>query len=357
MSSIISGNKIKISIFGESHSEMIGCVIDGFPSGIKLDNSFIEKMLLKRAAKNPVISTARSEPDFVHTVSGIKNGITCGTPICALIKNTNTRSSDYDNLKNIPRPSHADYTGLLRYNGFNDTSGGGHFSGRLTAPLVYAGALCLQLLKKENINIYAHIKRLAGIDDIPFSEGNIKELDLFSKKFPVINDKSESLMYKAIENAKLSSDSVGGIIECMVIGFPRGLGNPMFDGIENLLAKNIFGIPAVKGIEFGSGFECADLTGSQNNDEFFIENGNIKTKTNNDGGINGGITNGMPIVFRAAIKPTPSISKKQTSINLSTKENTVLEIHGRHDPCIVPRAVPVVEAVAAITLADIYLGG
>ncbi|MGP1361200.1 MAG: chorismate synthase [Candidatus Fimenecus sp.] len=356
MSSLINGNKIKISIFGESHSEMIGCVIDGFPSGVELENIVIEKMLARRAAKNPTISTARTEPDLVHTVSGVKNNITCGTPICALIKNTNTKSSDYDNLKNIPRPSHADYTGLLKYNGFNDTSGGGHFSGRLTAPIVYAGALCLQLLKRNNINIYAHIKRLAKIDDKTFSEVNIKNIDLFEKRLPVIDDTKEKLMYDAIKNSKLKGDSVGGIVECMITGFPSGLGNPMFDGIENLIAKNIFGIPAVKGIEFGSGFECANLSGSQNNDEFFIKNGIVQTKTNNDGGVNGGITNGMPIVFNTAIKPTPSISKKQASVNLTTKKNTVLEIHGRHDPCIVPRAVPVIEAVAAITLADIYLG-
>lgn len=356
MSSIINGNKIKISIFGESHSEMIGCIIDGFPSGIELDKALIEKMLAKRAAKNPVISTSRAEPDLVHTVSGIKNNITCGTPICALIKNTNTKSSDYENLKNIPRPSHADYTGHLKYKGFNDTSGGGHFSGRLTAPLVYAGSLCLQLLKKENINIYAHIKRLAKIDDKTFSEINISKLDLSKKTLPVIDDEKEKLMYEAIKNANLSGDSVGGIVECMITGFPGGLGDPMFDGIENLIAKNIFGIPAVKGIEFGSGFECANLSGSQNNDEFFIENSILQTTTNNDGGINGGITNGMPIIFSTAIKPTPSISKKQSSVNLKTKENTVIEIHGRHDPCIVPRVVPVIEAVAAITLADIYLG-
>ena len=254
-----------------------------------------------------------------------------------------------------PRPSHADYSGYMRYNGFNDVSGGGHFSGRLTAPLCFAGAVCMQILEDMGVNIQAHILSIKDVKDEKFNSIKIENLEIGKKEFPVINDEKGNEMKEEIEKARLMGDSVGGVIECAITGVKAGCGDPMFDGVENQLAKNIFGIPAVKGIEFGNGFDATTLYGSENNDEFCIENGEIKTKTNNAGGVNGGITNGMPILFNVAIKPTPSIAKAQNSVSLSDETEKELEIVGRHDPCIVQRAVPVVEAVAAITILDIIL--
>lgn len=351
--SSMTGKNIKISVFGQSHSEGIGVVIDGLPTGYKINMDNVLAFMARRAPGQNAMSTSRKEADTPEILSGLVDGVTCGAPICAVIKNTNTRSGDYANLKDCPRPAHADYAASVRYNGFNDVAGGGHFSGRLTAPLCFAGAVCMEILKDKNIHIKAHIYSIADVPDTPFDLVNITTEDIASKSFPVIDDKQGEKMIARILEAKSEADSVGGIIECAVTGVDAGYGNPMFDGIENILAKNIFAVPAVKGIEFGNGFDCTRLLGSQNNDPYMIADGKVVTKTNNAGGITGGITTGMPIVFRTAMKPTPSIGKEQDSVSLSKKENEKLIIHGRHDPCIVQRAVPVIEAVAALSILDI----
>lgn len=351
--SSMTGKNIKVSVFGQSHSEAIGVVIDGLPAGVTLDMDKICAFMARRAPGSNAFSTARKEADKPEILSGLVDNTTCGAPLCAVIHNTNTRSGDYDNLRDCPRPSHADYAASIRYNGFNDVAGGGHFSGRLTAPLCFAGAVCMQLLENRGISIKAHIYSVGNVKDTPFDMVNITSEDIASKDFPVIDDDAGKEMQEVILSAKAQADSVGGIIECAVTGVPAGCGDPMFDGVENILAKNIFGIPAVKGIEFGNGFECTTLLGSQNNDAYTVKDGKIITETNNAGGITGGITTGMPVVFRAAMKPTPSIGKEQDSVSLSEKKDKKLTIHGRHDPCIVQRAVPVIEAVAAISILDI----
>lgn len=353
--SSMTGNKIKISVFGQSHSEGIGVVIDSLPAGKKIDLEKVYQFMERRAPGRSILSTQRKEADKPEILSGLVNGVTCGVPLCAVIRNTNTRSADYNNIADTPRPSHADFSGFMRYNGFNDVAGGGHFSGRLTAPLCFAGAVCMQVLEEMGIKIQAHILRIKDVSDERFNPVSVAEMNIGKKPFPVINEKSGEKMRAEIDKARLDCNSVGGIIECAVTGLRAGLGNPMFDGVENMLAKNIFGIPAVKGIEFGNGFGAAGLFGSENNDDFCIENGEIKTVTNNSGGINGGITNGMPIVFRAAFKPTPSIYKEQNSVSIKDKTEKKLKIEGRHDPCIVPRAVPVVEAVTAFTILDMIM--
>lgn len=353
--SSMTGNKIKISVFGQSHSEGIGVVIDSLPAGKKIDLEKVYQFMERRAPGRSILSTQRKEADKPEILSGLVNGVTCGVPLCAVIRNTNTRSADYNNIADTPRPSHADFSGFMRYNGFNDVAGGGHFSGRLTAPLCFAGAVCMQVLEEMGIKIQAHILRIKDVSDESFNPVSVAEMNIGKKPFPVINEKAGEKMRAEIDKARLDCNSVGGIIECAVTGLRAGLGNPMFDGVENMLAKNIFGIPAVKGIEFGNGFGAAGLFGSENNDDFCIENGEIKTVTNNSGGINGGITNGMPIVFRAAFKPTPSIYKEQNSVSIKDKTEKKLKIEGRHDPCIVPRAVPVVEAVAAFTILDMIM--
>lgn len=351
--SSMTGKNIKISVFGQSHSEGIGVVIDGLPTGVKLDTEKIYKFMERRAPGNNAMSTARKEADMPEIMSGLADGITCGAPLCAVIRNTNTRSGDYSNLRDCPRPSHADFAASVRYNGFNDVAGGGHFSGRLTAPLCFAGAVCMQILDEMGIQIKAHIYSVADVKDEPFDMINITDCDISSKDFPVIDDIAGEKMIKKILSAKTEADSVGGIIECAITGVDAGHGDPMFDGVENVIAKNIFAVPAVKGIEFGNGFDCTHLLGSQNNDPYRIVDGKVVTQTNNAGGITGGITTGMPIVFRTAMKPTPSIGKEQKSVSLSKNENADLVIRGRHDPCIVQRAVPVIEAVAAISILDI----
>lgn len=353
--SSMTGNKIKVSVFGQSHSKAIGVVIDGLPAGKKIDMEKVTAFMERRAPGKNAYSTKRRESDVPEILSGLVNGITCGAPLCMVIYNQNQNSSDYDNIRDIPRPSHADFSGALRYNGYNDVAGGGHFSGRLTAPLCFVGAVCMQLLDEMGIKIQAHILSIKNVCDDKFNPVNIGNLEISKKEFPVINDEQGTEMKNEIEKARLQSDSVGGIIECAVTGVKAGFGDPMFDGIENQIAKNIFGIPAVKGIEFGNGFSATTLYGSENNDGFCIDNGEIRTVTNNSGGINGGITNGMPIIFDVAIKPTPSIFKKQNSVSISEKTEKELQIEGRHDPCIVPRAVPVIEAVTAFTILDIIL--
>ncbi len=350
------GNKVKISIFGESHGEGIGVVIDGLPSGEKIDLEEVCLQMARRAPGKDKAATPRSEKDIPEILSGMLNGRTTGLPLCAVIKNTNTRSQDYGNLLTMPRPSHGDYTGYVRYKGFNDIRGGGHFSGRLTAPLVFAGAVCRQILQRKGIYIAAHIASVGKIEDERFNETDISQelMERLSKTvFGLVDQSREEKMRALIEECRMSQDSIGGTIECAVTGMPVGAGSPMFEGVENIVSSIVFGIPAVKGIEFGSGFEGAKLRGSQNNDAFYYDGDTVKTRTNHHGGILGGITSGMPIIFRTAIKATPSISQKQDTVDLRQQKDSVLEIHGRHDPCIVVRAVPVIEAAAALAMINI----
>ena len=350
------GKKVKIQIFGQSHSEAIGVVMDGLPAGEEIDLDEVQKFMERRAPGRNAYSTPRKEADLPRVVSGLFEGKTCGAPVCAIIENTNTRSKDYDKLKDLPRPGHADFTAWVKYNGYNDHRGGGHFSGRLTAPLCFAGAVCKQILERKGIHVGAHILSIKGVKDVPFDAVEIDAETLKAvagKAFPVQNDAAGEEMQAVIAAAKEKGDSVGGIVECAITGLPVGVGEPMFDGLESVLAQAIFAIPAVKGVEFGAGFGVAELFGSENNDDFIYEEGMVKTKANNHGGSLGGISSGMPMVFRAAFKPTPSISMEQDTISISKRENDRLAIQGRHDPCIVPRAVPVVEAAAAVAILDL----
>lgn len=345
-------NRISISIFGESHGPAIGVVIDNLPPGEHIDIEELGRFLSRRAPKKDGTTTMRSEKDLPQIMSGLINDKTTGTPLCAFIQNTDTHSKDYSNISKLARPGHADYTGAVRYKGFNDIRGGGHFSGRLTAPLCFAGAICGQILEKRGIYTGAHIAEIHNIKDDMFDRTNVNKneiLDVRYKKFPVINDSRGEEMFEDIQKARIGCESLGGIIECACVNVPAGIGSPIFDGLENTLAQLIFGIPAVKGLEFGAGFLTAKMVGSQNNDDFYVdERGHVKTKTNNHGGILGGISSGMPITLNVAIKPTPSISKPQYTIDLGDMKNDVLSIKGRHDPCIVPRAVPCVEAAVNI---------
>ena len=360
------GNKLKISIFGESHSKGIGIVIDGIPAGTVVDFPQLLDFMGRRSSKGGSLDTARIEADFPQIQSGLLPDvnnpnllIACGTPICAVIENNNTRSKDYDKMRSIARPGHADYTGFVRYNGFNDIRGGGHFSGRLTAPLCFAGAVAVQFLRSQGIEVGAHIASVAGIADKAFDPVSVSAQELrevTGKFFPVLDEMQGQKMQDRIRQAKEEQDSVGGIIECAAVGLSAGLGSPMFDCVESKISSIIFGIPAVKGIEFGSGFGFAEMMGSQSNDPFCIKDGAVKTTSNHNGGILGGITNSMPLIFRTVIKPTPSIGKIQDTVNFMTGENTQLSITGRHDPCIVRRAVPCIESAAAIALMDILLG-
>lgn len=350
------GNKIKISIFGQSHSEMMGVVIDGLPAGIEIDEEKLSAFMARRAPGNDEFSTPRKEADKVRFVSGIVNGKTCGSPICAVIENTNTRGKDYENLKDTPRPGHADFAAWSKFGDARDVAGGGQFSGRLTATMCIAGGILMQLYEKKGIHIGAHIASVGNVADDLFDCVNVTEKDFVGEKdFPVINDEKGELMKNIIREARADGDSVGGSVECAVCGLIPGLGDTLYGGIESRISSSVFAIPAVKGIEFGRGFEASTLRGSENNDAFCVKDGKIVTKTNNHGGILGGISSGMPIIFRAAFKPTPSISKEQESVSLSKMENTTLSVKGRHDPCIVKRAVVCVEAATAISLADILL--
>ncbi|MBR5262079.1 MAG: chorismate synthase [Oscillospiraceae bacterium] len=351
------GNKIKVGIFGQSHGKAIGVTIHGLPAGEEIDLTQLQEFMERRRGGKNAMSTSRSEADCPRFLSGLENGKTCGAPLCAVIENSNTRSGDYDELKFKPRPGHADYTAFVKWNGEADMRGGGHFSGRLTAPLCVAGGIAKQILARRGIYVGAHLSAVAGIEDEAFPLFPDEDLfnEIAAKSFPVIDDEKGEEMISAILLAKEDGDSVGGIIECATVGLPAGLGEPMFGGIENRIAAAIFGIPAIKGIEFGAGFAASAMRGSENNDAFCIEDGEIITETNNCGGILGGITNAMPVVFRVAVKPTPSIAKRQTTVDLECMAETTLEIKGRHDPCIAQRAVPVVEAVAAIVLLDMLL--
>lgn len=352
------GKEIQISIFGQSHSEAIGVVIDGLPAGEEIDLERVQAFLSRRAPGQHKYTTPRKEADIPAVVSGLFEGKTCGAPICAVIENTNTRSKDYSKLVDAPRPGHADFTAAVKYGGFQDYRGGGHFSGRLTAPLCFAGAVCMQILERKGIHIGSHILSIHGEKDFPMDDVGITAAQLrevTAKTFPVFSDEAGEKMKEVIEAARMEGDSVGGVVEAAAVGLPVGIGEPMFDGLESRLAAMLFAIPAVKGVEFGAGFQAAELYGSENNDAFYYdEKGCVKTRTNRHGGSLGGISSGMPLTVRVAFKPTPSISKEQQTISLRKKETEQLQVTGRHDPCIVPRAVPVVEAAMAVALLDLY---
>lgn len=351
------GSNIKLSIFGGSHTGAIGVVLDNLPPNEKIDLDAVRVQMARRAPGKDKTGTTRVEADEPQILSGLLDGVTTGAPLAAVIANTNTRSKDYSNLKMHPRPGHADYTASVRYLGANDIRGGGHFSGRLTACLVFAGAVCRQILERRGITIGAHASRIGTAADTPFDPARVsaKELNALNTRFFSVTDPAaERAMRDDIERARLDADSVGGIVECAAVGVPAGIGSPMFGGIENVFASILYGIPAVKGVEFGAGFAVAGMHGSENNDPFYYdEAGEVRTRTNNAGGILGGITTGMPIVFRVAVKPTASIGQEQQTVNLAQKCDDTLIVVGRHDPCIVPRAIPVVEAAAAIALMDL----
>ena len=344
------GENIKVTVFGQSHSAAIGMTLEGVPAGESIDMEELRAFLRRRAPGRNAWSTARKEEDIPEFLAGLKGGVSCGTPITAIIRNTDARPGDYEALRNVPRPGHADYTAFVKYGESADFSGGGHFSGRLTAALCIAGGICIQILRRGGVEIISRIAQTGPVKD----RGELLS-STAENAFPTVNKDSGLEMQGYIASCKADGDSAGGIIECKVLGLPAGLGDPMFDGMENRIARLVFGIPACKGIEFGAGFGAALLRGSENNDPFDIEDGRIITKTNNCGGILGGITDGMPLVFRAAFKPTPSIAREQESVDLSTMEKETLKVSGRHDPCIVPRAVPVVEAAAALAVYDAYL--
>ena len=344
------GNNISVTLFGESHAAAIGAVLDGLAAGISINEDYIKNKLDLRRPSGK-ISTKRQEQDEFKILSGVFNGKSTGTPICIVIENKDTKSKDYN--KDIIRPSHADYTAQLKYNGFQDYRGGGHFSGRITAALVAVGAILQNALEEKGILIGTHIKECTNVKDVEFNNlaDDIKLLN--SIDFAVLNDSVKEQMISEIEKAAASGDSVGGILETTVLGMPGGVGEPWFDSVESMLSHALFGIPAIKGVEFGEGFNFAKLRGSEANDSFYVENGVIKTKTNNNGGINGGITNGMPIIFRSVIKPTPSISIEQNTVNLKDLTNVKTNTYGRHDPAIIHRARVVVDSVTAICLADL----
>ena len=336
MSSVF-GTNIKLSVFGESHSQAIGMTLDGVSAGEQIDMDELIAFMERRAPGRDSRSTARREADVPEFLAGVRDGVTCGTPITAIIRNSDVRSKDYDDMKNIPRPGHADYTAHIRYGGNEDYRGGGHFSGRLTAPLCIAGGIIKQILEKRGITVTAKIDEIHGV--------------------AITDEATYDDAMAEIDKAREEGDSVGGIVSCEIKGLPAGIGDPMFGGVENVISQAVFGIPAVKGIEFGRGFDASRIKGSENNDPYDIDDdGNVITATNNAGGILGGLTSGMPVTFRAAFKPTPSIAKEQQSIDYRTNEKTVLKVKGRHDPCVVIRAVPVVEAMAAIAVYDILKG-
>lgn len=352
------GRNIQISLFGQSHSKAIGVVIEGLPAGFRLDVEDLYEFLQRRAPGKSSLSTKRHEADIFEILSGTTGDILCGAPFAAIIRNTDVRSDDYVELRDTPRPGHSDYTAAMKFDGFQDAAGGGHFSGRLTAALCLAGGICRQILKERDIEIGAHIERIGEVRDRRFDPVSVSADDFIPLRhmdLPVLNPTCAEAMKKLIEAAGRDGDSVGGVIECAVVGLPAGLGAPMFAGLENQISASVFSIPAIKGIEFGNGFACTNLYGSENNDGFQVVDGQIRTVTNNHGGILGGISSGMPLIFRAAVKPTPSIFKEQQSVKLSRKENATLQIRGRHDPCIVPRAVPCIEAAAAIAIYDAWL--
>lgn len=350
------GNRVTVEIFGESHSSAIGMTLCGMPAGETIDMDALQNFMDRRAPGRDATATARKEPDRPEFLCGVVDGVTTGAPITAIIRNTDQHSRDYEKLRHVPRPSHADYAASVKYSGFNDIRGGGAFSGRLTAPLCIAGGIALQILAKRGITVGAHLHSIAGIADTPFDAVTLDAETLLAagkKPFPVLSDEAGEQMRDAILAAKKDGDSVGGVIECAILGMPAGYGGPLFSGVEGKLASALFGIPAVKGVEFGSGFAAAEMRGSVHNDPFTYKDGKVVTTTNNSGGIQGGITNGMPILFRIAMKPTPSIAMEQKTVDLAAHEDTTLVIGGRHDPCVAARAVPAVEAAAALCILDL----
>lgn len=353
------GKILRISIFGQSHGRAVGVVADGLPAGEEIDAAELQRFLDRRRPGGSPLSTARKETDIPEFLSGLEGGKTCGAPLCAVIRNADQHSGDYGELADKPRPGHADFTAWAKWGGHADMRGGGHFSGRLTAPLCVAGGIAKQILARRGIFVGAHLAAVAGICDRPFPLHPSRELfdEIAARPFPVLDEEAGERMCAAILEAKGDLDSVGGVIECAAAGLPPGLGEPMFGGIENRLAAALFGIPAVKGLEFGEGFRAAALRGSENNDPFVVENGRVRAESNRAGGVLGGITTGMPLVLRAAVKPTPSIGRAQRTVCLSAMEPAELTIHGRHDPCVAHRAVPVVEAVTAAVLLDLLLEG
>ena len=351
------GKNLRVTLYGQSHAAAIGAVLEGIPAGEPIDMDEVQAFMARRAPGGK-LATSRKEPDRPEILSGIVDGVTCGAPISAEIKNTNTRSGDYSNLKDRPRPGHADYTARVKFGESFDLRGGGQFSARLTAPLCFAGAVALQLLKKRGIRVGAHLLQVHGVMDTPYDPVDpSQQLQVAAgKSFPVLDDTAGAAMIAEIEKARAGLDSVGGIVECAVTGLPVGLGDALFGGLECRMAPMLWSIPAVKGLEFGAGFGAAQLFGSQNNDPYFFDpNGSVKTTTNNHGGVLGGITSGMPLIFRMAFKPTPSIAKEQQTVNLATGQNDTLQIVGRHDPCVALRAVPCVEAAAALALLDVLM--
>ena len=357
----IWGNNLEVSIFGESHGRAIGITINGLPPGLEIDKDAVLIEMARRAPGRNELTTPRKEKDEPDIVSGFLDGKTTGSPLTALIWNTNTRSKDYSQMKRLMRPGQADYPGKMRYDGYNDYRGSGHFSGRITAPLVFAGAIAQQWLEQKGVTIGSHVKSIGNVEDEYFEEQNNVTIDQVNQmkqdQLPLFNDTKRKEMEQVIVDAKEDKDSVGGIVETFVLGVDAGYGNPFFDSVESTIAHLVFAVPATKGVEFGAGFEITRMLGSEANDGYYYdENDQIKTRTNNNGGILGGITYGMPIVFRTAIKPPASIEKKQETIDIESEESADLEVHGRHDPCIVPRVLPVLEAITAIGLMDLMLG-
>ncbi len=353
------GNKLKISVFGESHGHSIGVLIEGLPAGIEIDSEYINRIMALRAPGKSRLATARKESDIPEFISGVKDGRTCGGAVCAMIKNSDMHSSDYSKLEGKPRPSHADYPAMIKHSASVDLRGGGAYSGRLTAPICVAGAIALSELEKKGIRIACHIASVGDIIDTAFSPVD-DESELMANlgymPFPVISEEKSELMQKEILTVADELDSIGGSVECKITGLPAGLGDPMFDGIENAISRMIFGIPAIKGIEFGAGFSGCAMKGSEYNDSYYFdERGKVRTKTNNAGGICGGMATGMPVIFRTAIKPTPSIAKEQDTIDLKKGENCKIAITGRHDPCIVSRAAVVVRCACAVAIYDMIL--
>ena len=353
------GRLIKISVFGQSHGEAIGVVIDGLPAGEAVDMEELAAFLDRRRPGKSPLSTSRQEADAPEFLSGLVDGVTCGAPLCAVIRNSGQRSGDYRELAQRPRPAHADYTARVKWGGHADMRGGGHFSGRLTAPLCIAGGIAKQILARRGVHVGAHLAAVGTVEDAPFPLYTSPALfaAVAAKQLPVIDDGAGERMQALILTARQEQDSVGGVVECAAVGLPAGLGEPMFGGVENRLAAALFGIPAVKGVEFGAGFAAARLRGSEANDPFVLQDGEVRTAGNHAGGILGGITDGMPVVARVAVKPTSSIARPQRTVDLAAMEETELSIHGRHDPCIAHRAVPVVEAVTAAVLLDLLMEG
>ena len=369
MSSLF-GTTLRVSIFGQSHSQAIGCVIDGLPAGFKLNEDALQEFMSRRAPGQNAWSTPRKEADAPQIVSGLNDrGETCGAPLAALIYNTNTRSGDYDELRRVPRPGHADFTAWAKWHGSQDVPGGGHFSARLTAPLCVAGGIALQLLAQHGIRIAAHVLQVADKKDEPFdalvnspaaNDHLNEQMDALqsgwkSRSFPTIDNTAAEHMKDAIAQARKQGDSVGGVVECVARGMPAGIGGPRYDGLQGSIARVVFGIPAVKGLEFGTGFDVASMTGSQNKDPYEIRDGMVVPTTNNAGGTLGGISTGAPILFRMAVKPTPSIALPQQSVDLEEMREATLEVRGRHDPCVAARAVPIAEAAMALAILDSWL--